>query len=71
MFHFCVIKSEKMKLKIYFLSLLFVLSTIANAQNKQLDSLQNVTKKLNQNPKFELDSNYLKTVNEIIAVFLN
>ncbi len=35
MFHFCVIKSEKMKLKIYFLSLLFVLSTIANAQNKQ------------------------------------
>jgi tetratricopeptide (TPR) repeat protein len=65
---FCLLFS-KHNLRAIFPLIMF-LPFIVSSQNKQLDSMQQIAKKLSSQVDFKSDSNYLKTVNEIIAIYL-
>jgi tetratricopeptide (TPR) repeat protein len=59
------------KLRLKTIPVLFIVfPLLVSSQNKQLDSLQKLTQKLSKQPGFKTDSIYLKSINEIIAIFL-
>ncbi len=59
------------KLRLRTIPVLFIVfPLLVSSQNKQLDSLQQLTQKLSKQPGFKTDSIYLKSINDIIAIFL-